>query len=281
MAPAITLNRMYHCVPSSIRRMEPTPNPPPRRTSPSSTTGNSAVAGTEAAICVSGWATPPDAGWSRWRHRREWSMSRRGSEQPTRRKWRPRPDRVCIQRPEPCRCRGPGPEEPHTQQTPATARGRYSRRTPTLRLRPGRPACSGGARQAASHAGSRGFDNQREASEFRSRSRMAKWRLDALHLFEIELLRPRDSRPPYQLVDQHDHPDHGAERPTGCTVSPGARRGLQIGAQARQAKIAFAQHEHLAGHKKKPAARLPKRWNSRSGRWCQRAAPAEKNAATG
>ena len=29
MAPAITLNRMYHCVPSSISRIEPTPSPPP------------------------------------------------------------------------------------------------------------------------------------------------------------------------------------------------------------------------------------------------------------
>ena len=29
MAPAITLKRMYHCVPSSIRAMEPMPRPPP------------------------------------------------------------------------------------------------------------------------------------------------------------------------------------------------------------------------------------------------------------
>ena len=57
MAPAITLNRMYHCVPSSMRTMDPTPNPPPSRTRPNSTTGNSAVAGTEAAICASGCAT--------------------------------------------------------------------------------------------------------------------------------------------------------------------------------------------------------------------------------
>ena len=56
MAPAITLNSMYHCVPSSNKTMEPNPSPPPRRIRTSNTTGNKAVAGTEAAICASGWA---------------------------------------------------------------------------------------------------------------------------------------------------------------------------------------------------------------------------------
>src|SRR5450755_2260782 len=31
MAPAITLKRMYHCVPSKSKTMEPTPKPPPTR----------------------------------------------------------------------------------------------------------------------------------------------------------------------------------------------------------------------------------------------------------
>ena len=31
MAPAITLNRMYHCVPSSSKMIEPIPSPPPTR----------------------------------------------------------------------------------------------------------------------------------------------------------------------------------------------------------------------------------------------------------
>ena len=39
MAPAITLNRMYHCVPSKSSTMDPTPRPPPTRISKSSTTG--------------------------------------------------------------------------------------------------------------------------------------------------------------------------------------------------------------------------------------------------
>ncbi len=56
MAPAITLNRMYHCVPSSISKIDPVFNPPPRLTKPSNSTGNSAVAGTDAAICAKGCA---------------------------------------------------------------------------------------------------------------------------------------------------------------------------------------------------------------------------------
>src|SRR3984885_5361361 len=56
MAPAITLNRMYHCVPSSINRIEPVLSPPPRLINPSSKTGKRAVAGTEAATCAMGWA---------------------------------------------------------------------------------------------------------------------------------------------------------------------------------------------------------------------------------
>src|ERR1017187_6014974 len=63
IAPAMTLNRMYHCVPSSIRAIDPTPSPPPSRINKSSTTGNSAVAGTEAAICASGCATLASRGW--------------------------------------------------------------------------------------------------------------------------------------------------------------------------------------------------------------------------
>ena len=50
IAPAITLNKMYHCVPSSISRTDPAFSPPPRLIRPSNKTGKSAVAGTDAAI---------------------------------------------------------------------------------------------------------------------------------------------------------------------------------------------------------------------------------------
>ena len=55
MAPAMTLKRMYHWVPSNINAMEPTPRPPPMRIRPSIKTGKSAVAGTEATTWVMGW----------------------------------------------------------------------------------------------------------------------------------------------------------------------------------------------------------------------------------
>ncbi len=57
MAPAMTLNRTYHWVPSSMRAMEPMPMPPPIRTRASSRMGKRAVAGTEAAIWAMGCAT--------------------------------------------------------------------------------------------------------------------------------------------------------------------------------------------------------------------------------
>ena len=47
MAPAMTLNRMYHWVPSSMSTIGATPSPPPLPIRNSSTTGNRAVAGTE------------------------------------------------------------------------------------------------------------------------------------------------------------------------------------------------------------------------------------------
>src|SRR5579871_1569103 len=64
LAPAITLNKMYHCVPSISSTMEPTPNPPPTRISATRIIGNNAVAGTEAAICASGWASAASRGRS-------------------------------------------------------------------------------------------------------------------------------------------------------------------------------------------------------------------------
>ena len=53
VAPAITLNRMYHCVPSSSSTIEPYPDRR-RADQQNRTIGKSAVAGTEAAICAIG-----------------------------------------------------------------------------------------------------------------------------------------------------------------------------------------------------------------------------------
>ena len=62
MAPAMTLKRMYHWVPSIISTMDPMPSPPPRRIRPSIRTGKSAVAGIEARTWVMGWTNPGQPG---------------------------------------------------------------------------------------------------------------------------------------------------------------------------------------------------------------------------
>ena len=54
LAPAITLNKMYHCVPSISKTMDPIPSPPPTRIRNNMTIGNKAVAGTDAATCAIG-----------------------------------------------------------------------------------------------------------------------------------------------------------------------------------------------------------------------------------
>ena len=62
MAPAITLKRMYHCVPSSMSAIDPMPRPPPIRTSAMRRIGKKAVAGTEAMICAMGCTTRASRG---------------------------------------------------------------------------------------------------------------------------------------------------------------------------------------------------------------------------
>ena len=54
MAPAITLNRMYHCVPSSMSRMLPQPSETPAHSKSAITSGKSIGAGNEATTCTTG-----------------------------------------------------------------------------------------------------------------------------------------------------------------------------------------------------------------------------------
>ena len=76
----------------------------------------------------------------------------------------------------------------------------------------------------------------------------------AFHLLHLELFRPRDGRPPHQLIEQHDHRDHGGEPPQDSGCIAGAGRGLEIGTQTRQAEITMAQLEHFACHEEEPPA---------------------------
>src|ERR1700730_14762232 len=50
VAPAMTLNRMYHCVPSSNKMIEPIPRPPPIRIRKSKTIEHKRGGGPDAAI---------------------------------------------------------------------------------------------------------------------------------------------------------------------------------------------------------------------------------------
>ena len=76
----------------------------------------------------------------------------------------------------------------------------------------------------------------------------------ALHLLHLELVGPGDGRTPDELVDQHNHRDHrGQPIENAARISLAGRR-LKIRAQAGQAEIALAEHEHLAGHQEEPPA---------------------------
>ncbi len=79
--------------------------------------------------------------------------------------------------------------------------------------------------------------------------------ISALHLLELELARPGDGWPPDELVDQKNHGNHGGEAPEHRPCVSVVGRGLQPGAEAGQAEIALAQHEHFARHQEEPAAR--------------------------
>src|SRR6476620_3024850 len=56
LAPAITLNRMYHCAPSDINRMPPLLRLPPVASKDTVTRGNKELAGNDASRCTTGGA---------------------------------------------------------------------------------------------------------------------------------------------------------------------------------------------------------------------------------
>ena len=78
--------------------------------------------------------------------------------------------------------------------------------------------------------------------------------LRALHLLELELVRPGDDRAPDELIGGDDDGDHHGETPDHGAGIAVAGRGLQVGTESGQAEVAIAEHEHLARHEKEPAA---------------------------
>src|SRR5260370_1548455 len=72
-------------------------------------------------------------------------------------------------------------------------------------------------------------------------------------LFELEFVRPNDDGPPNELIEENDDGDHRGDAPQNRARVAMARRRLKKRAKAEEAKVAIAEHEHLAGHEKKPA----------------------------
>src|ERR1035441_818516 len=81
------------------------------------------------------------------------------------------------------------------------------------------------------------------------------WRVSTFYLLHLEFLGPSDDWTPHDLIEQHNHQDHDSDAPENSLRVARTRRGLQVRAQPGQAEVARAQHEHLAGHEKEPAAR--------------------------
>src|SRR6202034_3281858 len=74
------------------------------------------------------------------------------------------------------------------------------------------------------------------------------------YLLEFEFVGPRDGGAPNQLIDEYHHTDHRGDAPgDGSSVARTGGR-LQVRSEARQAKIALAEHEHFASHQEEPAA---------------------------
>ena len=274
MAPAITLNRMYHCVPSSSSTIDPSPRPPPIRMSTSSTMGNSAVAGTEAAICASGCAMRASLGLKPMAtpagivHAAPMT-----SAAITRRKVAPAPvsssrysspfSPVSIA----MALRDGVEHREHGNRRRWRDRSRLSRswRSVFSRgvMKPGevqRQPLAQGLNRTSCAAGRSPREPCHDIEKPRAR------RVGALHLLHLELLGPGDDRPPHNLVEQHDDRDHGSDAPQDRFGVAGAGRGLQIRTQSRQTKVARSP----ARTSRRPSGRTsrprPTSWSSTRGR---------------
>src|ERR1700716_857020 len=80
------------------------------------------------------------------------------------------------------------------------------------------------------------------------------WSIRAFHLFHLEFFCPSDDWTPDELVEQHDHGDHGGDAPKNGARVTRTGCGLQVGAQPGEPEVSRAEHEHLAGHQEKPAS---------------------------
>src|SRR3984957_16549796 len=243
MAPAITLNSTYHCVPSSSTTMEAMPSPPPRRISSSKMTGSSAVAGMEADGYASGDCP---------------QRAQQQSEIHTQ-KSRAQTDAGLLQ----LGFLQTG-ENHHNANHAITDRNEECERQGSQE-----PSCpwpwsfvfmlgvrAGEAKhQLFTHRGQRSLADCCQAARMLNQGEHpGPWSVSAFYLLDFEFFRPGDDWTPDELVEQHDHCDHGSHSPKHRARVAGAGRGLQVGAEAGQAKIARTEHEHFAHHQGEPSS---------------------------
>ena len=264
-APATTLKRMYHCVPSSISTMLPQPSPTPGAASAATTAGKSIGAGKEAATCTTGCSTRESRGESPMASpagsaqsvpsavaastRREGEERRAADARPGRRRHRAeQADQARRAEREQREQRGEEAVRTATWQRAPAAPARGARRRDEATPRRGHCARHRGRRARESHG-----SDARAAQQIEEPGRH---RLGLAALLHPELLRPDHDRTPEELIERDDH-----QRSWRATAAAMARRvaarhrDAHVRAEAGQAEVLIAEDERLAHHQEEPAAR--------------------------
>src|SRR5689334_2645427 len=76
------------------------------------------------------------------------------------------------------------------------------------------------------HRDTENADHERSAAQ--KLQPIMRWSLSCLDLLELEFVRPRDDRPPYQLIKQNNHRDHRSQAPKNRPRVAMARRGFKV-----------------------------------------------------
>ena len=232
MAPAITLNRMYHCVPSSMSTMLPEPRPTPAAWSRAITSGKSIGAGKEATTWTTGWSSRDSRGdrpMASPAGSAQSVPSAVDDEHPRRGSGRAAEAASPSARAEAARGAGRGAPSPRRA---ARRAGRGPPAATIAERRRGASAARDGVRGArgaparATPGGARLRRQWREPAR-RAASGAARSRNQlrdasaAARLLDAELLRPDDHRPPEELVERHDHQrhrEHGRDHRSGVAL---------------------------------------------------------------
>src|SRR3974377_1380589 len=75
--------------------------------------------------------------------------------------------------------------------------------------------------------------------------------IGALHLLDLEFLRPRDDRSPEELIKQDDDCNHGRNAPGNGACIALIGGGLEVGTEPGQAEGTGTENKLVAGHTEK------------------------------